>query len=136
VFTSLLLLCLKKACTHLFIDLQILMCISVHMICNKMYINNESCRCIDAKSWKCSAETFLILSKLKITIFPFFIVFDALKYPFFKVVPLDFQFLTVTLIIMLLMDNTWDTQMEKFEAPFFSSWNKTKFAKHQRLLHK
>jgi hypothetical protein len=51
--------------TCLFIDLQILMCISVHMICNKMYINNESCRCIDAKSWKCSAETFLILSNWK-----------------------------------------------------------------------
>jgi hypothetical protein len=27
-------------------------------ICNKIYINNESCRCIefDAKSWRCSAE--------------------------------------------------------------------------------
>jgi hypothetical protein len=34
------------------------------------------------------------------------------------------------------MDNSWDTQMEKFEVPFFSSWNETKFAKHQRLLHK
>ena len=95
------------------------MCISVHMICNKMYINNESCRCIDAKSWKCSAETFLILSKLKITIFPFFIVFDALKYPFFKVVPLDFQFLAVTLIIMLLMDNSWDTKWKSLKRHFF-----------------
>ena len=26
--------------------------------------------------------------------------------------------------------------MEKFEVPFFSSWNETKFAIHQRLLHK
>jgi hypothetical protein len=37
------------------------------------------------------------IKELKITIFPFFIVFDALKCPFSKLAPLHFQFLAGTL---------------------------------------
>jgi hypothetical protein len=51
--------------TCLFIDLQILT--AFLYICNNIYINNESCRCLefDAKSWKCSAERHSTLKYLK-----------------------------------------------------------------------